>query len=61
MKYRIKRVKMGRYTAHDNKPRRVFGLSDHIRMQADGTTIPRMFTNWTECIRVMRILSTHEF
>lgn len=61
MQYRIKKVKVGRYTAHDSKSRRVFGLADYITMRAQGTTIPRTFTNWAECIRVMRFLNSFEF
>lgn len=61
MQYRIKKVRVGRYVAHDSKPRRVFGLADHIVMRAAGTTIPRTFTRWAECIHVMQLLSTNEF
>ena len=60
MQYRIKKVRVGRYIAHDSKPRRVFGLVDHITMRAVGPTIPRTFTNWAECIRLMRLLDANE-
>lgn len=60
MQYRIKKVKVGRYTAHDSKSRRVFGLADRIVMRAAGTTIPRTFTHWAECIRVMQLLNANE-
>lgn len=58
-RYRIKRVRIGNYSAHDSKARRCFKLPDTIMMRADGTTIARTFTKWTECIKTMHWLDTH--
>lgn len=58
-RYKIKRVRIGTYSAHDSKARRCFKLPDTIMMRADGTTIARTFTRWSECIKTMHWLNAH--
>ena len=56
-RYKIKRVRIGTYSAHDSKARRCFKLPDTIMMRADGTTIARTVTKWSVCIKTMRWLN----
>ena len=56
-RYRIKRVKIGNYTARVNRTaKNVFKVDEYIFMTKRPGTIPRTFANWRHCIDVMRVL-----
>lgn len=61
-RYRIKRVKIGNYTARANyTAKNVFRVSEYIYMTKRPGMIPRTFSNWKHCIDVMHVLRHLDF
>lgn len=61
-RYRIKRVKIGNYTARANYiAKNVFKVDEYISMTKHPGTIPRKFTSWKHCIDVMHVLQHLDF
>lgn len=56
-RYRIKRVKIGNYTARANyTAKHIFKVDEYISMTKRPGMIPRKFTSWKHCIDVMHVL-----
>lgn len=61
-RYRIKRVKIGNYTARANyTAKRVFKVDEYISMTKRPGMIPRKFTSWKHCIDVMHTLKHMDY